>query len=1090
MARVSGGILKPAVKLPPSRKPAKKVKELTPETSDDEESFDEDGEFEDIDISEEDEIPSKKQKTQADTDDSGDERAEDDDEEVEGAEDEDSEADSMEIDANPKSFVLAPESDEEEHESDREVEIALSAGLIDAKTVKHPNIPSHYMVNKVDLIKKRLSEMKKQPWINTVDIVASPELVFEKNVNDDFEREAMFHKQAKDVVESAVEKLKELDIPVLRPDDYFAEMVKSDRHMQRIRKVLLDKQKEQERRENVRRIRNEKKFAVKVQKEVEQKKIAEKRKFTEAVKKHKKGMKGQLETMLNNASRLEDFDDDVTTGRNGGSKKPKLSRVARNKKFGFGGRKAHSKRNDKESFNDVEHTGKRKFSDNNAQEMILQGIAVALSTGILIVASVLPYITLNRGSDSPRSQPKALNGLSLSNCFACGIFLGTCFLGLMPHVAMQESVILRQLNVSSVEDKQAYPYLRTNVVILSGFVLILLIEQLVFLCSPKKSSNSHGDAQYTVVDRSSRPGVHSLEREINQPLVYLSSSDDDLEEIQFRGYESSHQPHQSRPGQPHTHHEHDSCHHHHHVLPGETNSIEYILLLIALSIHSVFEGIALGAQKEFVDFMKFLFSVMIHEVLCSFAYGVSLSKQKIPLKKAFGSILFLSFSLPLGLVVMAGIGTFEALTALITKFVLEGLAAGIFIYVAAIEMLATEIPHEPEKAGFVKALVMTSISIGDGFCYVDELRLWNEILESRRLKPEFFEINDQFKMESQIKAESARVDRVTNRKRKRANKGGASFLKDRSRMIENVFKRFTEMEEIKIKELRRDSEEDRVTNNEEAKLAANSINDFGWIRSCQERKFTGMKKLNISDGESIELWDNDILLNFENREEKEIAVNTGESQFLIPRNSSFVVGPVEEAAKQLDFEDRKYFTVLLDPPWPNKSVKRLKSYNSFQIEDLLDLPVDSLLSDDGYLVIWLTNNPTVYDYLPTILESWDLEKIVTWHWLKITKKKLPVVNFNGCHKVPFESFVIAAKREGSNLVETKKSLVEDFCLISIPNSVHSRKPPIIPILRRLHPDLFPQNTSNLEFYARYLLPGTTSLGYEVLKFQEFSRNFL
>ena len=97
----------------------------------------------------------------------------------------------MEVDANPKSFVLAPESEDEEHESDREVEIALNAGLVDAKAIKHPNAPSHYMVNKVDLIKKRLGEVKKQPWINTVDIVAAPELVFEKDVNDDFEREAM-----------------------------------------------------------------------------------------------------------------------------------------------------------------------------------------------------------------------------------------------------------------------------------------------------------------------------------------------------------------------------------------------------------------------------------------------------------------------------------------------------------------------------------------------------------------------------------------------------------------------------------------------------------------------------------------------------------------------------------------------------------------------------------------------------------------------------------------------------------------------------------------------------------------------------------
>ena len=112
----------------------------------------------------------------------------------------------------------------------------------------------------------------------------------------------------------------------------------------------------------------------------------------------------------------------------------------------------------------------------NDKKMIIEFAAVALSAGILIAASVLPYIGLRRGIDSPHARPKALSGLAMSNCFACGIFLGTCFLGLIPHVQMQEGVILNQLNVTSPHS-QEYPYLRTNFVILMGFLIILLIEQ-------------------------------------------------------------------------------------------------------------------------------------------------------------------------------------------------------------------------------------------------------------------------------------------------------------------------------------------------------------------------------------------------------------------------------------------------------------------------------------------------------------------------------------------------------------------------------------------------------------------------------------
>lgn len=46
----------------------------------------------------------------------------------------------------------------------------------------------------------------------------------------------------------------------------------------------------------------------------------------------------------------------------------------------------------------------------------------------------------------------------------------------------------------------------------------------------------------------------------------------------------------------------------------------------------------------------------------------------------------------------------EQMTALVAKLILEGLAAGTFIYVACVEMLAHEIQHEHSSAGFFKGL--------------------------------------------------------------------------------------------------------------------------------------------------------------------------------------------------------------------------------------------------------------------------------------------------------------------------------------------------------------------------------------------------
>lgn len=56
---------------------------------------------------------------------------------------------------------------------------------------------------------------------------------------DEFKRESMFHRQAQAAVLEGIKRLKSLGIPIRRPDDYFAEMAKSDDHMQKVWLVIL-----------------------------------------------------------------------------------------------------------------------------------------------------------------------------------------------------------------------------------------------------------------------------------------------------------------------------------------------------------------------------------------------------------------------------------------------------------------------------------------------------------------------------------------------------------------------------------------------------------------------------------------------------------------------------------------------------------------------------------------------------------------------------------------------------------------------------------------------------------------------------------
>lgn len=117
-------------------------------------------------------------------------------------------------------------------------------------------------------------------------------------VDNDFKRESLFLKQAELCVREGLTKLEHFGIKTKRPDDYFAEMVKSDEHMKKIRENLLSKHAEAERREKVRKLRELKKMGKQIQIENEKKKLDAKKKLKEAVKQYKKGDKDNLEIEL------------------------------------------------------------------------------------------------------------------------------------------------------------------------------------------------------------------------------------------------------------------------------------------------------------------------------------------------------------------------------------------------------------------------------------------------------------------------------------------------------------------------------------------------------------------------------------------------------------------------------------------------------------------------------------------------------------------------------------------------------------------------------------------------------------------------
>ncbi|KAF4307585.1 Eukaryotic rRNA processing [Botryosphaeria dothidea] len=176
------------------------------------------------------------------------------------------------------------------------------------------------------------------------------------DTNDDLTRELAFYQQALEAAKSARAALKKEGVPFSRPTDYFAEMVKSDEHMGKVKQKLIDEAAGKKAAAEARRQRDLKKFGKAVQVAREQEKAKAKKDTIEKINLLKRKRQG---ADLENANEDDLFDvaleDAAETARKEkqarrqGGGPPNAKRSKKDAKYGFGGKKRFSKSNDAQS---------------------------------------------------------------------------------------------------------------------------------------------------------------------------------------------------------------------------------------------------------------------------------------------------------------------------------------------------------------------------------------------------------------------------------------------------------------------------------------------------------------------------------------------------------------------------------------------------------------------------------------------------------------------------------------------------------------------------------------------------------------------
>jgi N6-adenosine-specific RNA methylase IME4 len=193
---------------------------------------------------------------------------------------------------------------------------------------------------------------------------------------------------------------------------------------------------------------------------------------------------------------------------------------------------------------------------------------------------------------------------------------------------------------------------------------------------------------------------------------------------------------------------------------------------------------------------------------------------------------------------------------------------------------------------------------------------------------------------------------------------------------------------------------------------------------------------------------------------------------------------------------KKFDIILLDPPWPNRSVKRThktahSTYSTAQsLEEIYQLIIgmdlDVWMPDSCLVAIWITNKPAVRDLVlgeNGLFDCLGVELVEEWVWLKTTVHGEPMTPIDSVWRKPYEVLLIGRKsgRYSTQSEDTPKAHVQipRKVVISVPD-LHSRKPCLKELLEAYIPDS--SSYRALEIFARHLVAGWWSWGNECIKF--------
>ncbi|XP_019631410.1 PREDICTED: zinc transporter ZIP3-like [Branchiostoma belcheri] len=308
--------------------------------------------------------------------------------------------------------------------------------------------------------------------------------------------------------------------------------------------------------------------------------------------------------------------------------------------------------------------------------LLVKGLCLGGTIFGLFLMTIIPLKCVARPqTDFGQRQRRTSRALGLMSCFAGGVFLATCFLGLLPTVRekVESALTMKDIKVN-------YPLAETVTIV--GLLLSVFVEQVVHTCQKKPQRTS----LLKMETLGSSKQTSRLGRSSESDSESESSSDAEQQSLRY----STHNGH---------------LHHDHFEGVGDLSSFRSYVLLLALSVHSVFEGLAMGLQEDMGVFINLYIGVMIHECLAAFALGVNLVSANMKTPTVVKLALLFCVMVPAGMGAGMGIQTQPGFVTAVISAILQGLAAGTFLHVTFFEILGRELEKDGDR--LLKVLCLT-----------------------------------------------------------------------------------------------------------------------------------------------------------------------------------------------------------------------------------------------------------------------------------------------------------------------------------------------------------------------------------------------